>query len=209
MPVFFESIDISGTAFIPSTGPLLIAPMHRSRWDGLVVGYALAPAVFGRTLRFMVTDNEMQGLQGWLIRQMGGFSVDPDNASLTALRQGLHILKMGESLVIFPEGDIICSPRVQTLKPGVARLALQAQRFITKTEAVQILPVALHYEPMIPQWGCRVRVAIAPPLNATQYTGSSKTAAATLTADLKTALNRLCPEATSEAMTSDINSAFS
>lgn len=192
LPAYFGSIEVTGLENFPQQGPVVVAPTHRSRWDGITIGYALGRPVVGRDPHFMVTVNEMHGFQGWFIRQFGGFPIDPDQPSIAALRHGIDLLQNDRVLVIFPEGDVMCDRYAQYLKPGFARLAMQAQkRQKGKGSDIQILPVALDYGYAIPTKSSSLKVKIGQPINAAQYLGPTKKAASDLIGDLKTALNSL------------------
>jgi 1-acyl-sn-glycerol-3-phosphate acyltransferase len=154
-----------------------------------VVPYAVGRPVTGRDLRFMVSDDEMLGFQGWVIRNAGGFSVNTLQPAISALRYGVDVLKAGESLVIFPEGNIFRDRQLQPLKPGLARLALQAA---AARPDLKIVPIHLSYHPLIPSWGAQVEVKIGAPLNVSDYTlNRPKQAAQALTVDLTLALEHL------------------
>ncbi len=203
LPLYFESINIVGLEHFPVEGPLLIAPTHRSRWDGLIVGYGLGRPSTGRDLRYMVSVNEMQGPQGWLIRQFGGFAIDPDAPSIRKIRHGVVLLVNQDALVVFGEGDIFRDRTVHHLKPGLSRIALQAQRCLERRShpfgsmPVKVLPVGLHYSQSCPKRGCAVELRIGKPLCVADYiTAPCKEAAAALTMDLKIALNRLMEDET-------------
>jgi 1-acyl-sn-glycerol-3-phosphate acyltransferase len=71
LPAFFSKITVTGQENIPLTGGVILAPTHRSRWDALILPYAVGRLVSGRDLRFMVSANEMKGVQGWFIRRLG------------------------------------------------------------------------------------------------------------------------------------------
>lgn len=193
LPAYFSDIAVTGLEHFPQHGPVVIAPTHRSRWDGIVIGYTFGRPVIGRDPRFMVTVNEMKGFQGWFIRQFGGFPIDPDQPSIAALRHGIDLLQANQVLVIFPEGDVMRDRYVQYLKPGFARLAIQAQRR-RKEPDIKIVPVALDYGGSVPQKGCDLNIKIGQPLNAAMYQGPTKKAAAALISDLKMALNTLLDE---------------
>ena len=105
IPLFFGKVQINGQENIPLHEPVIIAPTHRSRWDAFIVPYALGRNVSGRDLQFMVSANEVKGIQGWFIRRMGGFPVDTDRPQLNTVRHSIELLKLNqEMLVIFPEG---------------------------------------------------------------------------------------------------------
>jgi 1-acyl-sn-glycerol-3-phosphate acyltransferase len=192
---YFSEVHICGQGLIPRTGPVILAPTHRSRWDAIVVPYIAGLPATGRHLRFMVSQDEMLGFQGWVIRHFGGFAINTRQPSVAALRHGVELLANGEALVIFPEGNIFRESQLQPLKPGLARLAIQAT--LAREQAghppdLQILPVSLHYSQPIPRRGDTVQVNIGQPLKLADYDyWRGKQAAKQLTTDLQTALINL------------------
>lgn len=191
LPAYFDKLSIIGQENIPLEGPVILAPTHRSRWDALVVPHVSGRRVTGRYLRFMVTSDEVKGLQGWFIRRLGGFPVNPRQPGITSLRYGLELLLAGEMLVIFPEGGIFQDGQLHPLKPGLARLAVQAES--AKPDlGLKIVPIHLQYSELVPRWGCKAHVRIGTPLEVSAYMHQTpKTDAKKLTADLQTALERL------------------
>jgi 1-acyl-sn-glycerol-3-phosphate acyltransferase len=188
LPGFFR-IRITGQENLPHSGATILAPTHRSRWDALLVPYAAGRLVTGRDVRFMVSADEVKGFQGWLIRRLGGFPVNPRQPAIASLRFGLDVLQNREMMVIFPEGGIFRDKTLHPLKPGLARLALQA---VQPDLPVQIVPMHLDYSQEIPSWGCEVTIRIGKPLQVADYQqGNVKQEAQRLTADLTTAINRL------------------
>ncbi|MGA7934913.1 MAG: lysophospholipid acyltransferase family protein [Kovacikia sp.] len=191
MPFYFERIEVVGREHLPLSGPVILAPTHRSRWDALMIPYAAGHDVTGRHLRFMVTADEMVGFQGWLIRRMGGFPVNTIRPAIASLRHGVDLLQAGEALVIFPEGDIFRDREVQPLKPGLARLAIQAKASQSQP-AIKIVPIYLEYSHSLVPWRCRVKIRIGEPLEAADYYGSfMKQGAQRLTTDLQNCLRQL------------------
>ena len=191
LPCFFRQIKITGQENIPKTGPVILAPTHRSRWDALLIPYATGRCVTGRDLRFMVTINECKGLQGWFIRRMGGFPVNPQRPSIKTLRHGVDLLYQQESVVIFPEGGIFRDGQVHTLKAGIARLALTAESSHPGL-GIKILPIGINYNQAYPQWGADARISIGITIPVVDYlNGCVKKDAKKLTQDLRTALQQL------------------
>lgn len=191
LPFFFSQIRITGQENTPINGPIIFAPTHRSRWDALIVPYAVGRCVTGRDLRFMVTMNECQGVQGWFVRHLGGFPVNPQRPSITTLRHGVDLLQQGESLVIFPEGGIFRDSKVHPLKAGIARLALTAESSHSGI-GVKIVPIGINYNQPYPQWGADVSINIGEPISVADYlNGCVKRDAKSLTHDLDKALQKL------------------
>lgn len=191
LPLFFGKIRIRGQENIPLKEPVIVAPTHRSRWDAFIVPYALGRLVSGRDLRFMVSVNEVKGLQGWVIRRMGGFPVDTDRPQLSSVRYSIELLKQERSmLVIFPEGGIFNDYQIHPLKRGVAVIALQAQA--DSLQEVKILPVTIRYSRPYPSWGTKVTVDIGKPLNVGEYEEKSlRQGSQKLTAALQTSLKQI------------------
>jgi 1-acyl-sn-glycerol-3-phosphate acyltransferase len=156
-----------------------------------MVPYAAGRDITGRDPRFMVSADEVKGLQGWFIRHLGGFPVDTRHPAISSLRHGVDLLQNGETLVIFPEGGIFRDRQVHPLKPGLARLALQAECSHSGL-GVKIVPITIDYSQPIPTWGTEVDVHIGAPLQVSSYcTGSTKKSAQQLTADLEAALKAI------------------
>jgi len=193
LPLYFGQIEIIGQENLPTTGSVILAPTHRSRWDPLLVAYATGRLVTRRDLRFMVSVNEVRGIQGWFIRRLGGFPLDTERPAIATLRHGVDILQHREVLVIFPEGGNLRENRMQLnqLQPGLARLALQAESSQPNLD-IKIVPISICYShPTVP-WRCQVKICIGSPLQAIDYTtGSLKQNAKNLTADLEIALKEL------------------
>lgn len=192
LPFFFGKIQIQGQENIPLEDPVIIAPTHRSRWDAFIIPYALGRLVSGRDLRFMVSANEVKGIQGWVIRRMGGFPVDTERPQLNSVRHSIELLKLNqEMLVIFPEGGIFNDYQIHPLKRGVAAIALQA-KIDKSNRGVKILPVGIRYSQPYPSWGTNVKVDIGCPLTVSEYLGKSlRQSSQKLTNALKDRLKQL------------------
>jgi 1-acyl-sn-glycerol-3-phosphate acyltransferase len=199
MPFYFGQIRVTGREYLPAEGPVILAPTHRSRWDAFVVPYAAGRDITGRDLHFMVSINEMRGVQGWFIRRMGGFALDPLHPTIASLKHSLDLLRDGQTLVIFPEGAPFCeyadfpSRAVYPLKSGLARLALQAETHHPGL-GIQIVPLYIQYHPPIPRWRNQIHIHIGHPLPVAAYCAKgNKQAAQQLSADLEVALQKLQP----------------
>lgn len=196
VPLYFGPVDITGQEHLPTSGPVILAPTHRARWDSILVPLAAGRSATGRDLRFMVTADEVQGVQGWFIRRLGGFPVNIRRPAISSLRHGIDLLVDEEMLVIYPEGGIFRDDEVHSLKPGLARLALQAEAAKPNLN-VQILPIDLHYGEAYPRRGCPVQVQIGRPIAAKGYLQGQthreaiKSGAQSLTQDLQTTLEAM------------------
>jgi 1-acyl-sn-glycerol-3-phosphate acyltransferase len=191
LPMFFGEIEITGQEYLPQSGPVIFAPTHRSRWDSLLLPYATGRHVTGRDMRFMVTSSECQGLQGWFVLRMGGFPVNVERPAIATLRHAVDLLRQEEMLVIYPEGGIFRDGKVHPLKPGIGRLAVNAESSFPGLK-IKIVPVAINYSHPYPRWGTNVKINIGEPILAAEYhSGNLKLDAKHLTRDLTNQLQKL------------------
>jgi len=196
LPLYFSGIEIIGQEHLPGAGAVILAPTHRSRWDAIIVAYATGRNVTGRDVRFMVSADECKGFQGWLIRRLGGFPVNTLRPTIASLRHGVEVLQNREMLVIFPEGGIFRDHQIHPLKPGLARLAIQAAASHTDLD-IKVVPITIQYSHPFPQWGSRVSLRIDRPLQIATYSqGATKQDACRLTHDLTNALEELMSDST-------------
>jgi 1-acyl-sn-glycerol-3-phosphate acyltransferase len=161
LPLWFRQIRVEGQQWLPSSGPVLIAPTHKARWDALLVPHAAGRRVNGRDCRFMVTLDEMRGVQGWLLQRLGCFAVNQARPGLGSLRHAVALLEAGEQLVVFPEGRIRRDDdQPLRLQQGLARLAgLAASRGVI----VPVLPVGIAYSHAVPRPCDRAALCIGEP----------------------------------------------
>ncbi|WP_414153435.1 lysophospholipid acyltransferase family protein [Prochlorococcus sp. MIT 1300] len=158
---FFRQRLVLGKEHLPSAGPVLLAPTHRARWDGLMLPMAAGRRVTGRDCRFMVTRTEMKGIQGWFLHRLGCFPVDQARPSLATLRYAIDLMVDGQQLVVFPEGKINRTGKAIRLKQGLARLAQLAHG---KGVDVQVVPVGIGYSEAVPKPFGRAAICFEEPL---------------------------------------------
>lgn len=122
---------VVGGRNIPGSGAFVLAPIHRSNIDT-----PLAAAVTRRRLRFMGKDSLWKKRPiGWVLSAIGGFPVTRGSADREALSRCIAVLRGGEPLVLFPEGERKFGPVVQPLFDGAAYVAVKA--------GVPVIPVGI------------------------------------------------------------------
>ena len=92
MKIFFKKKKIINNKFvIPHNSSVILAPTHRSRWDGLILTMAMGRRVTKKDCRFMVTKSEMIGIQGWFLKRLGCFSINQLSPSLAVSVSYTHL----------------------------------------------------------------------------------------------------------------------
>src|SRR5579862_1573065 len=95
-------IRLEGRANVPRKGGVMVTPNHISDADPPTMGFALP-----RFCYFMAKEELFQiRIIGPLIRWLHGFPVKRYTADRAALRRAEELLKVGEAVIIFPEGKI-------------------------------------------------------------------------------------------------------
>ena len=110
---------VEGADQVPLTGPVIIAPVHRSFID-----FFVASEVTRRKLHYMAKDSLWNNrLLGRILPAVGAFPVNREAADRESLRRAQQVLEAGEVLILFPEGERRSGPVIEDLHDGVAFLA--------------------------------------------------------------------------------------
>ena len=158
---FSEKKIINNDFSIPINSSVILAPTHRSRWDGLLLTMAMGRRVTKKDCRFMVTKSEMRGIQGWFLKRLGCFSVNQLSPTLSALRYAINLIEKGEQLVVFPEGKINKYGKKLILKEGLYRLARLASK---KKESIFIIPIGIAYNKVFPKFRSKFCLSLGQPI---------------------------------------------
>jgi 1-acyl-sn-glycerol-3-phosphate acyltransferase len=122
---------VRGTEHVPSSGPYILAPVHRSNAD-----FAFAVFVTPRKTFFMAKDNLWHSkLLGGFISSMGAFPVHRGSADRAALKAAEAVLRAGEPLVLFPEGTRQEGPLLGPMLEGAA--------FLSARTGAPIVPIGI------------------------------------------------------------------
>lgn len=113
-------IEVSGCVEnLNATGPLLLAPTHRSNLD--------PPIVAGKSARRMraLAKHTLYVFKplGKIFARAGGIPVERGAADREALKVAERLLNIGEAMIVFPEGTRQSGPEIPELFGGVAYLA--------------------------------------------------------------------------------------
>ena len=150
------ALKIDGAENIPESGPVIVAPNHKSFWDAFFVAAATK-----RPIRFMGKSELFEGPGGRMLIRLGAFPVSRGSSDAEAIETARQILREGGLLALFPEGTRVRHPvDLGTPHKGAARLALETgativPAAITGTEKLFAGP--------LPRPG-RVRVSFGKPI---------------------------------------------
>ena len=165
---FSKKKIINNGSSIPLNTSIILAPTHRSRWDGLVLTMAMGRRVTNKDCKFMVTKSEMKGIQGWFLKRLGCFSINQLSPSLSVLRYAINLIENGEQLVVFPEGKINRLGKKLMLKEGLNRLAQLATK---KTKSILIIPIGIAYSSVSPKFRSEFCISLGKPIEMNDYLG--------------------------------------
>jgi len=112
-------VEVDGADSVPATGPVILAPVHRSFMDFFVVSEVTKRKIF------YMTKEEMwkTPLLGSFLDSVGAFPVHRDGADRLALERAQDVLERGDVLILFPEGTRRAGPVIENLHEGAAFLA--------------------------------------------------------------------------------------
>jgi 1-acyl-sn-glycerol-3-phosphate acyltransferase len=112
-------LEIHGREHVPSHGPFVLAPVHRSNLD-----FILVSALTRTRMRYMGKASIWNWRWGGkFVSMLGAFPVHRGSADREALRTCLEVIENGEPLVMFPEGTRRSGPVVEDLFDGPAYIA--------------------------------------------------------------------------------------
>jgi 1-acyl-sn-glycerol-3-phosphate acyltransferase len=115
------SMRSEGGYNVPATGPALIIANHASYFDPPAVGVCIR-----RRIHYLARKGLFRNpLFGSLIRRLNAVPVNQEGVATEGLKASLRLLKAGEAVLIFPEGERTWTGKMQPLKPGIALLIKQ------------------------------------------------------------------------------------
>lgn len=124
---------VVGRDRLPVAGPFIIAPIHRSNIDFLIVGAAIPPHMI---LRAMAKDSLWKvAWFGTFLEKMGSFPVNREHPGRGALRNCEEALAHGDPVLMFPEGRRMQGDQLEHMLDGPAWVACRYR--------VPVVPVGL------------------------------------------------------------------
>lgn len=180
---------VIGAENIPLTGPVLIAPIHRSNVD-----FALTLFISRRKVFFMAKDSLFRvPILGPLITHLGAFPVKRGSADRESMKLSEEVLRQGHALVLFPEGTRQEGRDVAPLHDGAM--------FVAARTGATIVPVgiggsdkAMPKGAKLPRFA-RIRIVVGAPLSPPSSVGRvARSALAAKSEELRAALEAVYHE---------------
>lgn len=143
---FFRNIQIHGASNVPE-GAVIFAVNHPNNLiDSLLVGFAIE-----RKIHFLATARLFRNkFLARLLRSLGVIPVyrkqdaaTPQEKNVATFQACTEILKERGAIAIYPEGRTHAEPRLQKIKTGAARIALETEQEFHP--GVKIVPVGLNF----------------------------------------------------------------
>lgn len=115
-------LEIRGARNVPPHGPFVLAPVHRSNLDFILVATVRRPR-----MRYMGKASIWKSKAlGRFVSMLGAFPVHRGTADRESLRTCMRVIENGEPLVMFPEGTRRSGDTVDDLFDGPAYVAARA-----------------------------------------------------------------------------------
>ena len=147
-----------GRQNIPVSGPVILAPVHRSNLDSPL----LAPLT-RRRFRALAKESLFRvGPLAWFLAALGAFPVRRGSADRESIRAARSLLDAGAILLVFPEGGRQVGDQIEGLFDGTAYLAART--------GAAVVPVGISGTEDAMPMGARiprprkVRVAVGQPI---------------------------------------------
>jgi len=171
---FFREVDVQHAERVPRAGPVLLCVNHPNNLiDSLIVS-----AVVERKVHYLATAALFRNaLLGKFLKACGAIPVyrrqdDPDkmDKNAGAFEATVATLARGELVAIYPEGTTHSESRIQRIKTGAARIALdyESRRAGGLGEVLTLIPTGLTFEAR-KSFGGRVRISFGEPIPITPY----------------------------------------
>ena len=156
--IFF--LRIKNIENIPRTGGVMLCANHRSVWDAVLIA-----ATCKRPLAF-IGKEELFDIKplGFFLKRLNCYPVKRDGGDIAVVKTCIRVLKEGQALLIFPEGERIRKGKKPNPKAGALRIAIMT--------GVPLVPMGIKGNF---KWFRRMEVSVGLPMDVSVYKGKKYT----------------------------------
>lgn len=110
-------LQVSGAHHVPKKGGVVIASNHASYLDIPILGCGVR-----RRVSFMGRMDLFTGPVGWLMRHLGWIPIRRERVDRKGFDEAIRRVRVGQAVVIYPEGGRTEDGQLQPGKPGVGMI---------------------------------------------------------------------------------------
>lgn len=114
-------VRVIGVEKLVTEGAVLIAANHESLLDPPLIGI-----VYQETVRMLARKTLFRGLLGTIIRSWSAVPVDQERPDMTSLKSIVRMLRGGEKVLVFPEGQRTLDGRMGEAQPGIGLIVAKS-----------------------------------------------------------------------------------
>ncbi len=118
-------LTVTGAEHLSHTGPILIASNHLSFFDPFILHGALPRSVSTQLYTFGWEPFFRSRFKLWVARMGHVIPVGPETPLVTVMRTSAALLRHGNNLLIFPEGERSIDGQLHSFKKGIGVLACE------------------------------------------------------------------------------------
>lgn len=112
---------IIGREKIVSEGPVLVASNHQSFLDPPLIGN-----LYHTEMWYLARKTLFRGFFAWLYPRWNAIPVDQDRPDMASLKTIIRLLKQGNRVLVFPEGERTLSGDLGKSQPGIGLIAVKS-----------------------------------------------------------------------------------
>jgi 1-acyl-sn-glycerol-3-phosphate acyltransferase len=117
----FFGMRVIGAEKIVTGEPVLIASNHESFLDPPLIGN-----LYNKSIWYLARKTLFRGFGGWLYPRWNAIPVDQDHPDMASLKTVIRLLKSGESVLVFPEGERTMDGNLGSTQPGIGLIAVKS-----------------------------------------------------------------------------------
>jgi 1-acyl-sn-glycerol-3-phosphate acyltransferase len=118
----YHRFAFCGVENVPSTGPAILVSNHHSDVDPILLGMPVP-----RTVHFISDETQFRrGFVGPVISRLGAVPINKGAPDRRGIERALELLRRGEVVAVFPEGDLFRQTEMEPFGRGVALLAVRS-----------------------------------------------------------------------------------